>query len=222
MPIAASMSLESVRQRIVAAAARSGRSHDEVTLVIVSKGQPIEAIRELYERGERDFGENRAQELAGKVDELPGDIRWHFVGPLQSNKVRIVRPNVTLLHSFDRRELASPWIKGPGHAPPALLQVNVGGEPQKLGVDPSDAVQAFIDVVGMGVELVGLMAIPPLGANPADSRGYFAELRRLADLVAKEHPGEIALSMGMTDDFEVAIEERSTLVRVGRAIFRDN
>jgi PLP dependent protein len=220
--MAAPVSLESVRERIVAAAARSGRSHDEVTLVIVSKGQPIEAIRELYERGERDFGENRAQELAAKVDDLPHDIRWHFVGPLQSNKVRLVRPNVTLLHSLDRRELGSAWIKGPGLAPPALLQVNVGGEPQKLGVDPADAEQAFLDLIAIGVDLVGLMAIPPLADNPADTRRHFEELRRLAELVAGDRGGQIVLSMGMTDDFEVAIEEGSTLVRVGRAIFSDN
>ena len=220
--MAAPVSLESVRERIVAAAARSGRSSDEVTLVIVSKGQPIEIIRELYERGERDFGENRAQELAAKVDDLPNDIRWHFVGPLQSNKVRLVRPNVTLLHSLDRRDLGSAWIKGPGLAPPALLQVNVGGEPQKLGVDPLDAEQAFIDLIALGVDLVGLMTIPPLADDPADTRRDFEEMRRLAELIARDRGGPIALSMGMTDDFEVAIEEGATFVRVGRAIFSDN
>ncbi len=99
--------------------------------MIVTKGQSVETIRALYEHGEREFGENRAQELAIKVDQLPDDIRWHFVGPLQSNKVRIVRPSVKLLHSLDRPELGPAWIKGPGLAPPALLQVNIGARAPK-------------------------------------------------------------------------------------------
>jgi PLP dependent protein len=216
------MSLQSVRQRIAGAAARCGRSPDGVTLVIVTKGQTVGAIRTLYESGERDFGENRAQELAAKVEELPTDIRWHFVGPLQSNKVRSVRPNVKLLHSLDRPELGPAWIKGPGLAPPALLQVNIGKEPQKHGVDPGEAPSVFGELVALGVDLVGLMSIPPLADNPEASRPFFKELRRLADLVASEHPGAVALSMGMSDDFETAIEEGATFVRVGRAIFSDN
>ena len=215
------MSLESVRHRIRAAAVRAGRSENEVTLVIVSKGQSVETINTLYQRGERDFGENRAQELASKVDQLPGDIRWHFVGPLQSNKVRIVRPVVTLLHSLDRPELGPAWIKGPGLAPTALLQVNVGRESQKHGVNPEDAVRVFDDLIAIGVDLIGLMAIPPAADNAEASRSGFAEMRSLGTLVAANHPGRDSLSMGMTDDFEVAIEEGATFVRVGRAIFSD-
>jgi pyridoxal phosphate enzyme (YggS family) len=215
------VSLELVRQRILAAGTRAGRADDEVTLVIVSKGQSIESIRSLYDRGERDFGENRAQELAAKVDHLPKDIRWHFVGPLQSNKVRIVRPIAGLLHSLDRAELGPAWIKGPGLAPPALLQVNIGREPQKHGVDPDVAVRVFDDLVAMGVDLIGLMAIPPMGVDAEATRPNFAEMRRLADQVAIQHPTRNSLSMGMTDDFEVAVEEGATFVRVGRAIFSD-
>jgi PLP dependent protein len=216
------MSLGTVRNRIRAASARCGRSGEEVTLVVVTKGQSVEAIRALYERGERDFGENRAQELAVKVDRLPPDVRWHFVGPLQSNKVRIVRPNVTLLHSLDRRELGPAWIKGPGLAPPALLQVNIGGEPQKHGVDPTEVVRVFGELIAIGVDLVGLMAIPPLAAGAEASRPFFREMRKLGAQLRDVDPGASALSMGMTDDFEVAIEEGATLVRVGRAIFSDN
>lgn len=215
------MSLESVRHRISAAAVRAGRAENEVTLVIVSKGQSVETIKMLYQRGERDFGENRAQELASKVDQLPGDIRWHFVGPLQSNKVRIVRPIVTLLHSLDRPELGPAWMKGPGLAPPAILQINVGREPQKHGVNPEDAVRIFDDLIAIGVDLIGLMAIPPAADNAEATRSDFAEMRSLATLVAANHPGRESLSMGMTDDFEVAIEEGATFVRVGRAIFSD-
>lgn len=215
------MSLDSVRHRISTAAVRAGRSESEITLVIVSKGQSVETINALYQRGERDFGENRAQELAAKVGQLPGDIRWHFVGPLQSNKVRIVRPIVTLLHSMDRPELGPAWIKGPGLAPPALLQVNVGREPQKHGVQPEDAVRDFGELVAIGVDLIGLMAIPPAAESAEATRSDFAVMRSLAALVAANHPGRDALSMGMTDDFEVAIEEGATFVRVGRAIFSD-
>ncbi|HKY46824.1 MAG TPA: YggS family pyridoxal phosphate-dependent enzyme [Acidimicrobiia bacterium] len=215
------MSLESVRERIDAAAARAGRRSDEITLVIVSKGQSVETIKTLHDQGERDFGENRAQELASKVDLLPPDIRWHFVGPLQSNKVRIVRPIVTLLHSLDRFELGPAWIKGPGLAPPALLQVNIGGEPQKHGVDPDDAVRIFGDLVELGVDMQGLMAIPPAAEHAEAARTHFAAMGRIATLVAASHPGRGSLSMGMTEDFEVAVEEGATFVRVGRAIFSD-
>ena len=215
------MSIEAVRDRIAAAAARAGRSSDDVTLVIVSKGQTVETIKGLYERGERDFGENRAQELGSKAEQLPGDIRWHFVGPLQSNKVRVVRPIVTLLHSLDRPDLGPAWLKGPGLAPPALLQVNIGKEPQKHGVDPEDAVRVFGDLAAIGLDLAGLMAIPPAVDDAEAARPDFAEMRRLSALVAAEHPGRTSLSMGMTDDFEVAIEEGATFVRVGRAIFSD-
>ena len=216
------MSLGLVRKRIAAAAARYGRSGEDVTLVIVTKGQSVETIRALYERGEREFGENRAQELAVKVDRLPPDIRWHFVGPVQSNKVRIVRPNVSLLHSLDRPELGPAWVKGPGLAPPALLQVNIGGEPQKHGVDPTEVVRVFGELIAIGVDLVGLMAIPPVVAAAEASRPFFRELKELGRQLMNVDPGASALSMGMTDDFEVAIEEGATLVRVGRAIFSDN
>ena len=216
------MSLGSVRKRIAAASARRGRSGEDVTLVIVTKGQSVETIRALYERGEREFGENRAQELAVKVDRLPPDIRWHFVGPVQSNKVRIVRPNVSLLHSLDRPELGPAWVKGPGLAPPALLQVNIGGEPQKHGVDPTEVVKVFGELIAIGVDLVGLMAIPPVVAAAEASRPFFRELKELGRQLMNVDPGASALSMGMTDDFEVAIEEGATLVRVGRAIFSDN
>ena len=216
------MSLESVLERVLAAAVKADRPSAEVTLVIVTKGQPAEVIQSLYDRGQRDFGENRAQELASKVDELPTDMRWHFVGPLQSNKVRMVRPNVKLLHSLDRPELGPAWIKGPGLAPPALLQVNIGREPQKHGVDPGDVGRIFEELLAVGVDLAGLMAIPPLSEDPEATRAYFQEMRILRDRVATEHSRAVALSMGMSDDFEAAIEEGAAFVRVGRAIFTDN
>ena len=213
------MKLDEVRARIADAADRSGRRLDDVTLVAVSKGQPIAAIRAAYDAGHRDFGESRAQEFVAKAVELPSDINWHFIGPLQRNKVRLVRPSVVLIHSMDRRKLAAAWLKGPGQAPPALLQINVGREPQKAGVDPDRAYEELGAIVALGVDIVGLMAIPPHLSNPDAVRPYFAELVALADRLRSADVPLPVLSMGMTEDYETAIEEGSTMIRVGRAIF---
>jgi PLP dependent protein len=215
------VSLQDTEQRIAAACAAAGRERSEVTLVAVSKGRPVQAIRTLYEAGHREFGENRAQELRDKVDELPPDVRWHFIGPLQTNKVRIVRPSASVLHSMDRDSLAKAWLKGPGHPPPVYLQVNIGEEEQKSGVAPT-AAPSFCDrLVSLGIQVVGLMAIPPLADDPEEARPYFAALRELRDAIAADHPAVTGLSMGMSDDFEVAISEGATSIRVGRAIFAD-
>jgi pyridoxal phosphate enzyme (YggS family) len=215
----AALSLETVRKRMGAAALRAGREAGSVTLVVVSKGRTVAQILEIYRQGHRHFGENRAQELAIKAPQLPDDIAWHFVGPLQTNKVRLVRPIVTLLHSLDRLDLGSAWMKHPGPAPPALLQVNVGREPQKLGVPPELAASVALHLREMGVNLEGLMTVPPLVGDPEEARQYFRALRRLAESMVASLPSPPALSMGMTDDFEVAVEEGATLIRVGRAIF---
>ncbi len=212
------MSLVSVRKRIEAACSRAGRPTASVTVVIVSKGRSAEAIQALYDQGHRHFGENRARELAEKAAVLPSDIHWHFVGPLQSNKVRLVRPTVRLLHSLDRSSLARAWVKGPGMPPPALLQVNIGREEQKGGVDPDEAVESCGRFIELGIEVRGVMAIPPLGIDPRPS---FVELRSIRDELADRWPSVTDLSMGMTDDFEIAIEEGATVIRPGRAIFDD-
>lgn len=213
------VSLDDVRERVAAAAARAARDPDEVTIVAVSKGRPAGDVMALYERGHRDFGENRADELAAKSAALPGDIRWHFVGHLQSNKARTVRPTAHLLHSMDRVSLAKAWLKGPAAPPPALVQVNIGREPQKSGVDPDDAVATAMAISALGVPLTGVMAILPVVDEPESARPYFAELAELRRSVAAEVPTVEQISMGMTDDFEVAVEEGATLIRVGRAIF---
>ncbi len=214
------MSYQEVAERMAAAARRVGRSPDEVTLVVITKGRDVERIRELYDLGIRDFGENRAQELVAKVDRLPPDIRWHFVGPLQTNKVRFVRPNVHLLHSMDRIKLARFWTRNPsGPPPPALLQVNIGNEPQKQGVAPDATEGAIGSFLSQGVELRGLMAMAPRVQEASQARPYFTRLRKLAESLSVRYPGMEELSMGMTEDYEVAIEEGATMVRVGRAIF---
>ncbi len=210
------MSLEEVRSRVVAAARTAGRDPDQVRLVVVSKGRTEEEILEVYHQGQRHFGESRAQELVAKAPHLPDDIVWHFVGPLQRNKVRMVRPVVALLHSMDRLRLSEAWVKGPGLPPPVLVQVNIGHEPQKSGADLSEVPALIERLLALGLEVRGLMAIPPLRSDP---HPFF---RRLADLrqeVARTFPAVSELSMGMTDDFEAAVAEGATILRVGRAIF---
>jgi pyridoxal phosphate enzyme (YggS family) len=213
------MSLETVRLSIAAAAERSGRDVETITLIAVGKTHPVEALMKVYEAGHRDFGENRAAELATKAAAMPPDVRWHFIGPLQRNKVRLVRPVAELLHSMDRLNLAEAWLKGPGTAPPALLEINVADEPQKSGIS-LDAAPVMTDrLVALGVDLRGLMAIPPLVDTPEQARIFFRSLARLRDELVTRHPAMQELSMGMTDDFETAIEEGATMIRVGRAIF---
>ncbi len=217
----AAVSYEEVIGRIGAAATRSGRDPSEITLVAVSKSKPASDIRDLYEAGHRDFGENRAQEMADKAAVLPDDIRWHFVGALQTNKVRTVRPITHLLHSMDRESLAFSWAKGIGLAPPVLIQVNTASEAQKGGAEPADVASLLETLLDLDVEVKGLMAIPPLSEDPEEMRPHFRELRRIRDQLMERHGQAGELSMGMTDDFEVAIEEGASLIRVGRAIFGD-
>ena len=213
------MSYEEVVARVASAAARAGRKPAEVTLVAVSKAKPVSDIEAVYELGHRDFGENRAQEMTEKAAVLPTDIRWHFIGALQTNKARLVRPITHLLHSMDRESLAGAWAKGNDLPPPVLLQVNTGQEPQKSGVMPAKARETLETIEDMGLEVLGLMAIPPITDDPEEQRPHFALLRTLRDDLARDHTSVEELSMGMTDDFEVAVEEGSSIIRVGRAIF---
>jgi pyridoxal phosphate enzyme (YggS family) len=210
------MSLSAVRRRMAGALQQAGRPAEAVTLVAVSKGRSVAVIQAAYEAGQRDFGENRAQELASKAPELPGDIRWHFIGPLQRNKVSTVRPLVSMLHSLDRLRLARAWVEGVAAAPAALLEINLGDEPQKHGFAPESAESAADEIIGLGVDLRGVMAIPPIG-EPAGP--YFRRLVDLRDALVQRHPQMIEVSAGMTDDFEEAILAGATTIRVGRAIF---
>jgi hypothetical protein len=215
----AGLRLDEVRARMAAAAARAGRDAADVALVAVSKGAGADLMRAAYAAGQRDFAENRAGALAERWGELPGDARWHFIGRLQGNKVRLVRPVACLLHSLDRADLAGYWAKGPGLAPPVLVQVNVAGEPGKAGVPPAEAEALVAAAAGLGLEVRGLMTIPPVGASPEEARPWFRALAGLRRALQPRWPGLGELSMGMSDDFEVAVEEGATLLRVGRAIF---
>jgi len=211
--------LSEILDRIAAAAARAGRDPADIALVAVTKTASPAAIRAAYDTGHRDFGENREVGLAAGSVLLPPDARWHMIGRLQGNKVRKVRPIVTLLHSLDRPELAGYWAKGPGLPPPVLVQVNIGGDPNKAGVAPDGAAELVEVAAGLGLDVVGLMTVPPLARSPEDARPMFRAMAVLRDQLAGDHPGLTGLSMGMTDDFEVAVEEGATILRVGRAIF---
>jgi pyridoxal phosphate enzyme (YggS family) len=213
------VSYAEVMESVAEAATRVGRRPEEITVVAVSKAKSADDVIRIYGLGHRDFGENRAQELAEKAAVLPNDIRWHFVGALQSNKARIVRPVAHLLHSMDRRSLATAWLKGRGEAPPVLLQVNVGDEPQKAGVVPDQVLPTLEWMFELGLDVRGLMAIPPFPEDPEDSRPYFQMLRRLRDQARASFPSVEELSMGMSDDYEIAVEEGASMIRVGRAIF---
>ena len=213
------MSYEDVVGRLTIAAERAGRDPSSITLVAVSKAKSVSDIEAVYGLGHRDFGENRAQEMAEKAAQLPDDIRWHFVGGLQTNKARLIRPITHILHSMDRASLAGAWAKGSGLPPPVLLQVNTGHEAQKSGVAPGEVRSSLAEVLALGLEVRGLMAIPPLAEDPEATRPHFAMLAEIRSEMADEHPEMVELSMGMTDDFEVAIEEGSSIIRVGRAIF---
>jgi len=210
--------LKRVLDGMEAASIAAGRSPDDVTLVAVSKGHSPAEVMEAYEQGHRDFGENRAPELAEKAALLPDDIRWHFIGSLQTRQAKIALPHTILLHSLDRPRLVRSWAAA-DNPPPALVQVNVAAEPQKHGVEPAQAAELLELAAEQGIECRGLMCIPPLVTNPEDNRQWFAALRRLRDDLVADWPGLHHLSMGMTDDYRVAISEGATLIRVGRAIF---
>jgi hypothetical protein len=208
--------LSAIRERIAVAADAAGRDPAAITLVAVTKYATDEQVQAIYDAGVRQLAENRTSGLEARSELLPDDVSWHFVGRLQSNKARRVRPIARLLHSLDRPSLAEAWLKGPGSPPPALLQVDTAGEEQKGGV-PLEGAMALADrVVELGIDLRGLMAIPPADTDP---RPHFAALRMLRDRIAADHPAVTELSMGMSSDFEAAIGEGATILRVGRAIF---
>jgi pyridoxal phosphate enzyme (YggS family) len=215
---------QAVRARVEAACARAGRDAREVTIVAVSKTQPAAAVRAAAAAGATDFGENYAQELAAKRGEC-GDvagIRWHYIGRLQRNKAKLVAGQVALVHAVDSIELARELGKRAGGAvQPIAIAVNVGGEDTKGGVSAADAPALARATEGVpGVRLDGLMTIPPPAPAPEASRPHFLALRALRDRIAGELGRELpVLSMGMSDDFEVAIACGATHVRIGTAIF---
>ncbi len=217
--------LERVRERIAAACARADRSPDEVTLVAVSKTFPPEAIRAAVEAGVRDIGENRVQEAYEKFQRLGRIATWHLVGHLQTNKAKRAIQFFDWIHSIDSLHLAeevSKRCQATGREINVLVEVNTSGEASKYGVSPEEAEDLVGAVAELpGLRLQGLMTIAAIVPEPEEARPYFRLLRELRDgLVERGVVSALPhLSMGMTDDFEIAIEEGATLVRIGRAIF---
>lgn len=202
--------LAAVRERVAEAAGRAGRPASAVRLVVVTKGVPPPVVQAVLDAGANELGENRAQELLAKAPELEGAPTWHFIGRLQRNKVAALAPLVDLWQSVDRLELGQAIAgRAPGAA--VLAEVNVADDPAKAGVAPDEAPALVDGLRSAGLAVDGLMTVPAAGRDP---RPAFAALTELADRL-----GLAEVSMGMSDDFEMAVEEGATIVRVGRAIF---
>ncbi len=218
--------LQKVEAKITASCERSGRRREDVTFIAVSKTKPIETLREAYDLSVRTFGENKVQELVDKYEALPKDISWHMIGHLQRNKVKYIIDKVDLIHSVDSIKLAETIDKeAKKHNLTAniLIEVNVAKEPTKFGVLPDD-LDAMIDEISRfsNIRVLGLMTIAPFVKNAEENRAIFARLRKLSVDIADKNIDNVnvgVLSMGMTNDYETAIEEGATIVRIGTGIF---
>jgi pyridoxal phosphate enzyme (YggS family) len=216
--------LKCVREQIAQAATKAGRAGDEIELVAISKTHDAAKVREAVEAGQTLFGESRVQEARVKIPELPSNLRWHFVGHLQKNKIRHALPLFEMIHSVDSLALAQDVnriAEEDGLHPRVLLEVNVAGEGSKFGFTPEKLREDLENLLGLPrLSILGLMTIPPLADKAEASRKYFVQLRDVRDRLQTEFHVDLAqLSMGMTQDFAVAVEEGATLVRVGTAIF---
>lgn len=219
-----SENLIKVNDRIRSAARKNGRGRDEVTLIAVTKGVEPKKIREAIKCGVRIFGENYVQEAEEKISKIRDkSVRWHFIGHLQKNKAKLAVSLFHVIDSVDSVNLAKELNRRAEEPLDILMEINVAGEGSKTGVDINDAMELATAISGMkNLRLKGLMAIPPYHENPELSRPYFVALRRLAERINKAHLPNVSvreLSMGMSNDFDVAIEEGATIVRIGTAIF---
>ena len=218
--------LEEVERKIQGALKRAGRSREEVTLIAVSKTKPVSMLREVYDTGMRCFGENKVQELTEKWEQLPRDIRWHMIGHLQRNKVKYIVDKVELIHSVDSLRLAETIEQEAakkGVTVNILLEVNVANEESKFGLGV-DEVLPLVEKIAKfpHIRMKGLMTIAPYVENAEENRSVFRTLQKLSVDIAEKNIDNVSveiLSMGMTNDYEVAIEEGATMVRVGTGIF---
>lgn len=218
--------LEEVERRIQAACDRAGRDRSEVTLIAVSKTKPVPMLQEAYDTGIREFGENKVQEMMDKYDVLPSDIHWHMIGHLQRNKVKFLMGKSYLIHSVDSlrlaQEISAQSVKH-NVTTDILIEVNIADEETKFGTTSQDAVTLVEEASKLpNIHICGLMTIAPFVENPEDNRIYFRQIKELSvDIDAKkiDNVDMRILSMGMTGDYEVAIEEGATMVRVGTGIF---
>ena len=218
--------LKTVEEHVQEACKRAGRSREEVTLIAVSKTKPLEMLQEIYGEGVRDFGENKVQELDEKYDIMPKDIHWQMIGHLQRNKVKYIIDKAELIHSVDSIRLAETIDKEAakkGIVVNVLLEVNMAKEDTKFGLMPEEIMDFIHEIVRFQhIKVQGLMTIAPFVENPEENRIHFANLRKLSVDIADKNIDNIhmgVLSMGMTNDYEVAIEEGATMVRVGTGIF---
>ena len=218
--------LEQVRKNIEEACRAVNRDPGEVTLISVSKTKPVSMLQEAYDAGSRDFGENKVQEIMDKYPQLPSDIRWHMIGHLQRNKVKYIVGQVALIHSVDSYRLAEEiniQAKKKNIIVPILVEVNIAHEESKFGISEEDAIQLVEEIAELeNVRIKGLMTIAPYVENAEDNRLYFRKIKDLSVDIAAKNIDNVSmeiLSMGMTGDYEVAIEEGATMVRVGTGIF---
>ena len=218
--------LAAVEERIGQACIRAGRARSEVKLIAVSKTKPVEMLQEIYDEGIRDFGENKPQEIKEKYPVLPDDIRWHMIGHLQRNKIKYIIDKVCMIHSVDSIRLAEAISEEAGkHAlvMPVLVEVNVAGEESKYGIMPEETENFVRQISNLpNIQVQGLMTIAPFTENAEENRIHFRNLKKLyVDIKDKniDNVNMCNLSMGMTGDYEVAIEEGATMVRVGTGIF---
>ena len=217
---------EAVKNNIEQACMRSNRDLSEVTLIAVSKTKPVPMLQEIYDAGARDFGENKVQELCQKYEELPQDIRWHMIGHLQRNKVKQGVGKAALIHSVDSYRLAqeiSLQAQKQNITVPILIEVNIAKEESKFGIAKEDTIQLVEEIAELpNLTIQGLMTIAPFVDDPEDNRLYFREIKQLSVDIKNKNIDNVTmdvLSMGMTNDYEVAIEEGATIVRVGTGIF---
>lgn len=218
--------LKKVEENIQAACDRSGRNRDEITLIAVSKTKPVEMLQEIYDENIRDFGENKVQELCDKIEKMPSDIKWHMIGHLQRNKVKYIVGKVALIHSVDSYRLAeeiSIQAKKHNTIVPILVEVNIAHEESKFGISEEDAILLVKEISELeNIRIMGLMTIAPYVENPEDNRMYFRKIKELSVDINSKNIDNVSmgiLSMGMTGDYEVAIEEGATMIRVGTGIF---
>ena len=215
-----------VEENIAKACKKAGRDRSEVTLIAVSKTKPVSMLQEIYDENIRHFGENKVQELCDKIEQMPQDIHWHMIGHLQRNKVKYIVGKVALIHSVDTYRLAEEiniQAKKKNVVVPILVEVNIAEEESKFGTSAEDAMLLVSEIAQLeNVQVKGLMTIAPYVENPEDNRAYFRKIKQLSVDITNKNIDNVSmeiLSMGMTGDYMVAIEEGATMVRVGTGIF---
>ncbi len=222
--------IQNIENKIMAACDRAGRNRDDITLIAVSKTKPVEIIKEVYNNNIYTFGENKVQELRDKYEDIKGEgldkLKWHMIGHLQRNKVKYIVDKVDLIHSVDSLRLAKQIDKEAKKRDinmDVLIQVNIGDDPKKFGFKPEETEEAIVKISKLeGINIKGLMTMPPYVTNPEENRDYFKKMHQLfVDIDSKniDNVTMETLSMGMTGDYEVAIEEGATMVRIGTGIF---